>query len=173
MRRTAAIVAGVILAALVTASPVVADEPDQPTGSAPIVNDSYHFTDMLAEFYGDDPCTGEPLFVSELETGSAHEMMLADGRVAITGGFRADFQADTNGDSEFDIAGRYTLRYTVNGWFDPVTGGFTGKARSTFSWNGEYWGLGGGPTTRFHQTMHLLGDAYGDVKHGLFKARCW
>jgi len=173
MRRIAAIAAGAMLATLVTASPAFADEPNHPNGNAPIVNESYRFTDMLAEFNGDDPCTGEPLFISELETGSAHEMMLADGRVTITGGFRADFQADTDNDSEFDIAGHYTLRYTVNGWFDPVIGGFSGKARSTFSWNGEYWRLDGGPATRFHQTGHLVGDAYGDVKHGLFKTRCW
>lgn len=142
-------------------------------GNSPVVNTTYHYKDVEVSFPGDDPCTGEAIWVSERETGSAHEMMLADGSVAVSGGFRAEFLADTDGDGAYDLAGRYTLRYNATGMFDPATGAALGRSQNTFTWNGEYWSLDGGPSTRFHQTMHLGTGASGDPMHAFFKTRCW
>jgi len=157
MRRRFLVVLVVALTATALAGPALAAA----SGNSPISNTTTRF-DEVVSFEGTDPCNpSNVMWVTERDTGSIHEMVFADGTMVVSGGFRADFEADADGDGVYDIAGRYRLNFAETG------------GTATFTWNGEYWYLDGGPSTRFHWTYHTATPASGDPMHELFRSRCW
>ena len=155
--------------ALMIAGVLVLGAPSALAGT--LINTTEQFRDVSNLFIDVQPCTGEPIEVSTVESGVTHFVLRADGTITGSQTIRATFSADIlPTDGVPDATGHYTVVFTSIGAI-PETGDPWGNAVTTFILNGvlEY---PDGSTATFHVESIATFDSGGNPRLAFDKALC-